>query len=790
MDLATKKKLLAAATTKLKKAYGDNVILDPEAKTSYKVISSGSMLFDQATGVGGIVLGKVYEIYGAEAVGKSTWCFSACAQAQKAYPDKMILYIDIEQACITGDSLVYLPDLNTNKKIENLVGQEPFNVMSITKDKNLINRQAIAVSKGYRPVYKLLGSKGFSIKATEDHKILTKEGFKELKDISKDDIIYTPKYTTNYIEKESFSISLEEQAKYRLLGLWIGDGTVKQPTISCVDNLIEQDLQEMAKLFNCRLRRDFYSLWFTSLEEDRSLNVEPELLKELFINQNKTLSECAYYFNSCSATIKKLLFKYKLVDENYDFRFHSMSKRIQRSSSYETSDLILTPFKNAVTSFLSQFECFKEYSKERFIPENLTRDQLRQVLAGIYLADGCTVNSDNQKRTLAFYATSSYNLAIDLQTSLLSFGITSRISVNLKKKEDNTYYDPCYNVTFTGVDNFKNFLKYIPIYGYKKERMEKAVEEVLSVDKNTIDNDLIELKVKSVEYVGIEKVYDISLLDPSLDDYEKNFIANNLVIHNCNLPYLQSFGVDISPDKFIFCQPSSAEEALTIMEEYVNTSLFSLAIYDSVGASLTLDQLEKGIDQATMGSLAKKMSVGLNKLKNSANTTETALVFVNQVYDKIGTFSAYGTPTETKGGKALKYTASARIQLAKRDLIASEDNKEIISGQVLSFKFVKNKLGQPYQKGETILYFGKGFDEFSEVTDLAIKFDYIHRGGAWFSFKTKDGTDMKLQGKASVISYLTNTLEDFQYYKDLVINHLKEGKIIEIDPSIADEDEE
>lgn len=356
MDLATKKKLLAAATTKLKKAYGDNVILDPEAKTNYKVISSGSMLFDQATGVGGIVLGKVYEIYGAEAVGKSTWCFSACAQAQKAYPDKMILYIDIEQAV--------------------------------------------------------------------------------------------------------------------------------------------------------------------------------------------------------------------------------------------------------------------------------------------------------------------------------------------------------------------------------------------------------------------------------------------------NLQYLQSFGVDISPDKFIFCQPSSAEEALTIMEEYVNTSLFSLAIYDSVGASLTLDQLEKGIDQATMGSLAKKMSVGLNKLKNSANTTETALVFVNQVYDKIGTFSAYGTPTETKGGKALKYTASARIQLAKRDLIASEDNKEIISGQVLSFKFVKNKLGQPYQKGETILYFGKGFDEFSEVTDLAIKFDYIHRGGAWFSFKTKDGTDMKLQGKASVISYLTNTSEDFQYYKDLVMNHLKEGKIIEIDPSIADEDED
>lgn len=98
MDKATKAKLLQAAITKLKKSHGEDVLLDTTNPIKYEVIPSGSLLFDQATGIGGIALAKITEIYGENSVGKSSWAYSLCAQAQKKYPDRMVLYVDIESA--------------------------------------------------------------------------------------------------------------------------------------------------------------------------------------------------------------------------------------------------------------------------------------------------------------------------------------------------------------------------------------------------------------------------------------------------------------------------------------------------------------------------------------------------------------------------------------------------------------------------------------------------------------------------------------------------------------------
>lgn len=240
--------------------------------------------------------------------------------------------------------------------------------------------------------------------------------------------------------------------------------------------------------------------------------------------------------------------------------------------------------------------------------------------------------------------------------------------------------------------------------------------------------------------------------------------------HALSLEYAQSFGVDTDPDRFILIQPDTIEEALTVMETMITTGLFSVAVLDSVGASLTIDQLEKGMDENTMGSLAKRMSVGCNKLKNICADTDTAIIFVNQVYSKMG-YMANGF--ETKGGRALKFAASMRIQVGKRDLVSSEDNKEEIIGQGLSFKFIKNKLAAPYKSGETYLYFGKGFDKFREIIELAIEFDFIHQGGAWFSFTTPSGEDMKFQGKSRLLDYLNDSPEDFKMFSKLVRDRLE-----------------
>lgn len=242
--------------------------------------------------------------------------------------------------------------------------------------------------------------------------------------------------------------------------------------------------------------------------------------------------------------------------------------------------------------------------------------------------------------------------------------------------------------------------------------------------------------------------------------------------HSVVLDYMEQFGVDLSKDKLLFVAPDSIEQALDIMETMINTGLFSLVILDSVGASLSEDQIKKGIDENTMGSVAKRMSVGSNKIKNAASKAETAVVFINQVYSSM---AMYGPQTTTKGGKALPYACAMRVQLNKRDLINSEEDKEKITGQALSFKFVKNKLGQPYVSGETVLYFGKGFDQIYEMVDLAIEFSIIRKGGAWFNLEvpekkgSKKMVPMKFQGKNAVLEFFRNDQDSFEYIKNLVL---------------------
>lgn len=234
--------------------------------------------------------------------------------------------------------------------------------------------------------------------------------------------------------------------------------------------------------------------------------------------------------------------------------------------------------------------------------------------------------------------------------------------------------------------------------------------------------------------------------------------------HALDLDYMRSFGVNTDPEKFILAQPSSIEEALTIMEDMCESGLFSLIVLDSVGAALTEDQLAKGMDENTMGSLAKRMSVGTNKLKTVASDTNTAILFINQTY---ASMSMYGGNV-TKGGKALRYVASMRIQVSKKDLIASVDDKEEVVGQGLAYKFIKNKLAPPYKKGETLLYFGKGFDKFTEIIDLSIEFGFIKQGGPWYTFQSASGDEIKFQGKDRVKDFMKNSPTDFNHYEKIV----------------------
>lgn len=234
-----------------------------------------------------------------------------------------------------------------------------------------------------------------------------------------------------------------------------------------------------------------------------------------------------------------------------------------------------------------------------------------------------------------------------------------------------------------------------------------------------------------------------------------------------SIPYMEAFGVDTSPDKFIFVQPDTIEEALEIMDTYISTGLFSLVILDSIGAALTQKQAENGYDSNTIADLAKRMTVGGNKIKTAAYKANTAVVYVNQVYSAMSLYAS--NATVTKGGKAVPYQASIRIQLYKRDLIEDEDNKETIKGQMIRAKFIKNKIGSPYKDVETKLLFGQGFDYNLEVLDVAIEQDIVHKGGAWYSWESSEGKELKFQGKDKAFQFLQNNEVEFKHLEEKVV---------------------
>jgi recombination protein RecA len=242
--------------------------------------------------------------------------------------------------------------------------------------------------------------------------------------------------------------------------------------------------------------------------------------------------------------------------------------------------------------------------------------------------------------------------------------------------------------------------------------------------------------------------------------------------------YAQCFGLDLSEDKFLFCQPTSAEEACEIAEHLAASGACSVIIYDSIGGSLTQAQLEKGVDEATMGSLAKIMSIGSNKIKNACAATGTVCIFLNQVYDNIG---SYGGGEKTKGGNSVPFFASIRLRVARRELIADPLTKEII-GQDIAIKFIKNKVGTPYKELTTKLIFGKGFDFISELVDLCVTQDLINKGGAWYAFES-----YKLQGKSRVVEVFENDPELLEKYKKLSTDKLLSKNTTTVDEVLKEE---
>ncbi len=225
--------------------------------------------------------------------------------------------------------------------------------------------------------------------------------------------------------------------------------------------------------------------------------------------------------------------------------------------------------------------------------------------------------------------------------------------------------------------------------------------------------------------------------------------------------YAQKLGVDV--ENLLISQPDNGEQALEIVDQLIRSGAIDIIVLDSVAALTPKAEIEGEMGDSRMGLQARLMSQALRKLTAIVGRTNTSIVFINQLREKIGVL--FGNPETTTGGNALKFYASVRIDVRRIGQI--KDGEEVV-GNRTRVKVVKNKVSPPFRKAEFDLMYGEGISKYGEVLDLAANLNIVKKSGSWFSY----GETKLAQGRENAKKVIADNPELFDELKKKVNNAL------------------
>jgi recombination protein RecA len=235
--------------------------------------------------------------------------------------------------------------------------------------------------------------------------------------------------------------------------------------------------------------------------------------------------------------------------------------------------------------------------------------------------------------------------------------------------------------------------------------------------------------------------------------------------HALDPEYARNLGVDV--DELLVSQPDYGEQALEIAEMLVRSGAIDIIVVDSVAALVPKYEIDGAMGDATVGMQARLMSQALRKLAAVISKTNTTIIFINQLREKIGVM--FGNPETTTGGRALKFFSSMRIDVRRIESIKSGDQ---VLGNRTRAKIVKNKVAPPFRQAEFDIMYGKGISRSGDVLDCAVEAKFIEKAGSWYSFEG----DRIGQGRENVKEFLESNPDTLEKVEKMLLDKLQEER--------------